>query len=121
MTEWVPHPKNVDNYMDEMIQSLKDNPEVGVEAFMIANTVGRAYLQWVHSAQASGIDPHAVRDSTLNIVGWIILELTGRMGSIGPDGNRMSAREWVHDFMQELVYDLSKDINTWEKKRGLNS
>ena len=106
---WKHDSANVNAFVDVMVQKLKE-VDAHPAAYMCIDIVFRSYLQWLHSAQISKVDPELARNSTIHLMSIILIELASRMNAIDEDGNKMPIDEWVRDFVTDLGTEIGHDL-----------
>lgn len=106
--QWQHDARNIDRYVDHLVNVLKEDANAEPVAYMAVDMVYRQYIQWLHSAQSADIDAPLTRNSGLHLINMMIIEMCRRMNNM--KGDMKNALEWIDDFMETLNAEIDADL-----------
>lgn len=115
--KWNITTNSVENQVDSMLAVLE---EAGADDQLKAavDQVYRPYAQWLFAARENNVAPIDAHTTALHLINGMILETMARLGTRHGDGKKTSPREWVEDFILELIANLNADLEKIEGSSG---
>lgn len=117
--QWKADSANVNLFVDQMVASVKGHQGQEAVVYMAVDMIFRSYLQWVHSAQITHADPQLARDSAINVINIIIMELGCRLRGVDEKGVKIDLTTWVGEIMQDLAAALAEDCKLVEQPKQI--
>lgn len=117
--QWKADSAAVDKFVDQMVASVKNNQGQEAVVYMAVDMIFRSYLQWIHAAQITRADPQLTRDSAINVMNILIMELAGRIRGMDEKGERIDLTTWVGELAQDLAATLAEDCKLVEKPKQI--
>lgn len=116
--QWKADSEAVNAFVDKMVTTVQSQ---GVEpvVYMAIDMVFRSYLQWIHSAQILRADPELARDSLVNSMNIVVMEAAGRLRSVDEKGVKLGYKDWVGDFIRDLVSALAEEVQKVEPAKKI--
>jgi hypothetical protein len=113
--DWQFESAKINRHVDRIIKYTVEGGALPVTVVAI-DQVYRPYLQWLHAAQESAVDPTLVRNSTINLITTMIIEMANRMN--GKEDGVEGMMKWVKDFMARTIVELDADVRELIEERG---
>jgi hypothetical protein len=104
-TTWENSSPEVNKFVDGIATLFKDN-DADPAAYMCIDSVFRAYMHWLWKARELGTPATLARNSTVNVINTMIMEIAGQMTNKG-NGD---LAQWLGEFMEDLAQELERDI-----------
>lgn len=114
-TNWNNNAEHINRYVDSLVDTIKNDAHGVPVAYKAVDIVFRPYLQWLHTAHEARINATQTRNSAINLVNMMILEMMSRMHTKQTDPQDIT--EWVDEFLELLAKELNEDIESWLNRR----
>jgi hypothetical protein len=74
------------------------------------DAIFRPYMHWVNDAQSNKVHPDLARNTLVNLISLMIMEMASRMSGREDDGSKAPIEVWLGEFMismrDELIHDM---------------
>jgi hypothetical protein len=107
--EWNIDRDTFDLYVDNVTKELLKNNAPTV-AVMSVDTVFRAFIYWIGAAHRKRIEADLTRDTLVNLVSIMIIDVATRMNSPNSIDLRMEMTNWTRDLISDIAAHLMNDI-----------
>jgi hypothetical protein len=107
--EWDIHRDKLDIYVNGIMEGMRRNgaPQV---TLMSVDIAFRSFVYWVGAAHHKRVEPNITRDTLVNLISVMIMDLALRMNDLDGIHPRLEITNWARELISDVATHVMDDI-----------